>query len=218
MKKALFYLLFGLSLTISAAAQQDEASWVLERTENGINAYTRLVDKQPYKEFKLETVLLAPMDSIIAVLENVVASTEKDPYITHVELIGDKNEKEFVVYFQIRTPFFSKDRDLVLKYASSRTQSGYIQYAKAEPNLVSLNPDFIRIPVANYITSVHSLGKDSSLLVYRGTIQPGGNISVGFVNKYMLNSPINRVSEIKALVKHEDFIISKEEKITPEKE
>lgn len=189
------------ALCMYAQPTVEESSWTLERIENHIKAYTRYPQGSPYKEFKVITHVAAPLDSVVKVVMDVERLAQANPYLKSYKLLkGDKQSADALAYFVFRAPFYTKDRDLVLKYDRSRTASGFIQYAQAEPDAHPTNPTYIRMPLANLITVVQPLGADSTEIIYRGATLPGGNAPAGYINRAMLKMPLAYVGQIRSLL------------------
>lgn len=190
-----------LSLFAQPATSLDDITWQLERHEGAIKAYTRLPSGSPYKEFKVISHLAAPIDSVIKVVMDIEQIARTNPYLQEFKMLaGDKTSSEVLTYFVFKTPFYTKERDLVLKYDRSRTASGFIQYAHAESDAYAANEQYIRMPLANLITVVQPLGTDSTEVIYRGTTRPGGNAPTGYINKAMLRMPMNYMRQIQETV------------------
>lgn len=183
-------ILFLLS-TVCAKAQTD---WELEKSDNGIEIYTREIPEVEIKEFKAKTVVEAPMDELIAALDNIDDHPEWMSDITFARTIPDSPH---ITHYNIKLPFPFKNRYVVMEnVAESGGDSHRIEMWTSELELDDVD-DHVRIPYVKGYWQFTKIDDSTTEVVYQFVSDPGGKVPDWLVNAFVVQSPYKTLTKLK---------------------
>lgn len=117
----IFTLFFSLNfLSVSAGGMLDDKSgWELIKSESGIQVYERWVvskNKQKVRERSGEMVLNATKEEVLALISDVTKTKLWMQTVESSKIIKTYNEKEWLEYTLLDTPWPFSKQDMISKY------------------------------------------------------------------------------------------------------
>jgi hypothetical protein len=192
-----FLLLLLVVLTLSFRAEAQ--SWEFVKEKNGIKIYTRTKAGEALKSYKGITVIHAPAEKVFALIEDVNNTDWWDKNLTQIKVLRYEKYKHAKYYLVYDLPWPVTDRDLcvdVMVTVDPVTGIGRIS-ASPLPGVIPERDDMIRIKNYRQTWTVTPAGKDSSLVVLEGYVDPAGTIPEWVINMLITDSPVKIINGIK---------------------
>ncbi|GAL85997.1 hypothetical protein PA14_44080 [Sporocytophaga myxococcoides] len=187
----LFFLLFFLS-----AFAQD---WTLAKEKNGIKVYTREGKDSPIKEFKAVTIFEANMYVIEKILLNTKTYPEWYDHCKRAEQIGLQGNT-VTMHMEYSMPFPFKNRDAVINL--SATHINDLITIQITRNAVAIKEveDIVRMPISEGGWQLRKINEHTTEVIHQFKGDPGGNIPVAIVNLFLVDGPLNTLTQLKGIV------------------
>ncbi len=198
MKKINLFIIF-YSLSLSLLAQD----WELEADKNGVKVYTRKLEGYPVKEFKAEAVLLISYEK----LKLAVVDFENYKYwydhCQDARLLEHNEDGSSVNVIEVEMPFPFKNRDMVSKLTKEESVNEIVISFIQEEGILAPREEFVRMTVAYGKWKLTRLGNNKTAIVHQFVGDPGGNIPTSIVNMFIVDGPINTLSQLKDYVQNQ---------------
>ena len=187
-----FCVIIFLLQTASVILGQTE--WELEKSGNGIEIYTREVDEVEIKEFKASTTVNAPLEMLIAALDNIDEHPEWMSDITFARSLPDSPD---ITHYNIKLPFPFKNRYVVM-INETESSSDYhrIEMWTSEIELDDVD-DHVKIPYVKGYWLLTKVDDSTTDVVYQFVSDPGGKVPDWLVNAFVVQSPYKTLSKLK---------------------
>lgn len=196
-------MLFSILISTISADAED---WELIKDEDGIMVYTRTISGSNIKEFRGVTNIMAPLDSILGVLNDTEACPKWIHNCKDALKLRDISFNEGYIYQVIDFPFPVKDRDLILQSKMSQDP-----VSKAITIELTSIPDYIsetknvRIKKSNGKYVIKPIDNGSFEVTWQHHTEPGGRIPSWLVNKLIVDTPFNTLRNLRSLVQDEKY-------------
>jgi len=194
-KKILFLALFYLPFPIHAmrdAALHNQKLWVKVSQKNNIKLFTRKERGTKILGFKVEGILNAPTDSIIATLRNVELSPEWTPGLITKITLSEISEEEAITYSLNDMPWPASDRELVLHnklYLDTKKKLLYVISKSIDHKLKPKGKKYVRAHIGYSNMGVRPISKHKTYFEWTIFVDPKGWIPAFLVNFYQKSFP-----------------------------
>lgn len=168
--KALFFLFI---FTSSVLVQDD---WDVEKTVDGIKAYSRLKEGKGYYEFRTVFNAKGTLDQAKSLISNVPNFKNWMPKTLESKFLKKINENEFYGYTIIDTPWPASKRDLVFKATIKKIgNKGFRIVIIGKPDFYPLDKDKVRLQEYNAEWRVIEISTGVLIIDYRASFEPGSS-------------------------------------------
>jgi hypothetical protein len=202
--QALVVLLSMLGLATAAADAEDPpaAPWHLDRSEDGIEVYTRPVEGSGVKAFKGVATVHASVDVILRVLRDSDRFKTWFPNTSESRLL-DREGPVSHQYSVMDAPWPVEDRDNVLRSVTSRDAgTGVVEIVvDAEPDYYPVQVDRIRVQKAHGSWRLEPIGKDETRVTFMMHLEPGGGVPEWLINLRVVASPYEALTNLRKVVR-----------------
>jgi len=180
-----------LLLMNTLSAQTD---WEIEKDNNGIIVETRVTDLTPIKEFRAKTTIKAPMEKVVATLQDIEHHPEWMIDISHAQRLSEAPE---VLHYNIKTPFPMKDRYIVVDVVTT-TEDSMVRLAMessaATPTEIE---DHVHIPIVRGYWQFEKIDAATTAVQYQFLSDPGLKMPDWLINMFIVNNPYKTLRNLK---------------------
>jgi hypothetical protein len=181
---------------------QEDDTWQLKTSEEGIPVYTRKVAGSPILAYKANVILDVPIAKAIALFEDESQIHRWYFQCVHSELVEKKSPKEEIIYLVLHLPWPVAPRDFVFK--RTRTEdavSGTISYTlTALPDRLPPVKGIIRVATIESVWQFRPLPNGKTNFSFQQHTDPVGSIPPSIVNKLAVQTPFNSLKNFRDLV------------------
>jgi ribosome-associated toxin RatA of RatAB toxin-antitoxin module len=203
MKSLTFFFFVILSFSFpndSSFELEVEPAWKLVSSDGGLSVYKRDKAGSKYKEIKVESILDASVDDVLA------AVVKADNYKNWIykcaesEKIKTLNDNEFIYYTRADLPSPLWDRDIVAR--STYRFDGGIHYFSSKEALgeVEEKSKAVRVKEFNTFWIIKDMGGNRTSVENRLHFEPGGSIPSWLVNLSIARGPKKTMMNFRKLV------------------
>jgi hypothetical protein len=203
----------------SAAAEQQEAEWILAKDQQGVRIYTREVAGVDFKAFKGVTTLKTSLASLVALVMDAEASPQWIKNCSESEVLERIHRHETYTYSLSEAPWPVKDRDSIIHNVVSQAQGSRVVTIKqtGKPDYIKAKKNIIRVKQIKSIWTFTPQPDGQVEVVYQSLSDPGGAIPAWLVNSMLVSQPYETLLKMRRMVQQEkyqraelDFIVEKE--------
>lgn len=187
--------LFFLLLQMNALAE----NWELDKDKNGIQIYTRRNSVSDFKEYKGIVQIQVNRKKIVEMVLDVADYVNWFPDCEAAELLKKVNEREFIVYYRINTPWPASDRDAVIQMMLERDDKNNTTTISFRDKLNFKEEVDGAVRVKNtqgYWKFVEHNGRTT--VTYQCLTNPGGSIPSWISNLFVVDAPYETLSAIRS--------------------
>jgi len=159
--------------------------WELEKTVNGVEIYTRLLDGAEIKELKMNFICPSDLGPLISLISDAERFTQWVYRATEFKAISSSSPGEGIFYGSVDFPWPLDDRDYVIKTTLTQNPDTKAVLIRSEDIEVAELPEvdgFIRLPGHQNEWRLQPLGNGQTQVEYWLYSQPGGSIPDWMVN------------------------------------
>lgn len=169
-------------------------AWELVRELDSVKVYNRTVEGQTLREFKATTVIPVAMPIAVFALNDYQSFGKwMGNNIYDIKAIGQGEKQSYYLYYKVKTPLLSNDRDVVLKIEASSMSKGYIFRCKAMPEYIPEVEGFIRIKRWDAAWILESIDDTSVRISYLGTVNDPDKLPEKYAEEIMTKIPFDCV-------------------------
>ena len=177
-------------------------TWDFNKEKDGIKVYTRRAGHTSLKSFKGEAILHTQMDKVCQLIGNGENFDWWDEGIRELKVLDYVKDKYIKYYLVYDVPWPLADRDLCVEaniYDDPLTGQRIV-IAKPLPDIMPLNPNYIRIRNYSQKWIVTPIDKNTIKLTLEGFVDPGGIVPSWLYNMVITDTPIKVIKKVKARV------------------
>ena len=210
--------LCGFNLASEASL---EAEWEIQRSEDGIDVYTR---PEPASQFEAVRAVMTLNDvrlsSLVALISDTEACSRLESRCVEAETLDKINQTESVVYRYNNMPFPVRDRDMVLRLKWHQ-QPDSLNVNVVISNVTGFLPEKkrrVRMPKVNSGWKFVPLPDGSVEVSSEGHIEPGANLPAWLLNQFLVSAPFKTMEAVASLVReplYRDAELSFIKEVTP---
>jgi hypothetical protein len=210
--------LCGFNLASEASL---EAEWEIQRSEDGIDVYTR---PEPASQFEAVRAVMTLNDvrlsSLVALISDTEACSRLESRCVGAETLDKINQTESVVYRYNNMPFPVRDRDMVLRLKWYQ-QPDSLNVNVVISNVTGFLPEKkrrVRMPKVNSGWKFVPLPDGSVEVSSEGHIEPGANLPAWLLNQFLVSAPFKTMEAVASMVReplYRDAELSFIKEVTP---
>jgi hypothetical protein len=210
--------LCGFNLASEASL---EAEWEIQRSEDGIDVYTR---PEPASQFEAVRAVMTLNDvrlsSLVALISDTEACSRLESRCVEAETLDKINQTESVVYRYNNMPFPVRDRDMVLRLKWHQ-QPDSLNVNVVISNVTGFLPEKkrrVRMPKVNSGWKFVPLPDGSVEVSSEGHIEPGANLPAWLLNQFLVSAPFKTMEAVASMVReplYRDAELSFIKEVTP---
>jgi len=200
-----FFILFVLSA--SGYAQKSE-SWKKVKDSDGIQSYVMKLPDVAVNKVKVETIVKSGLSSLVALM--IDTPRNRDWVFLNMYACVQQKDDEFnwVYYGQNNAPWPVSDRDIVARvhlFQNPVTKEVVFE-SVADPDLMPLHQDFVRIPMLHSVWRFIPLGEGRIKVVLELVIDMGGNMPCWLINLAVTKGPSSSMLKFVTLAREEPYL------------
>ena len=210
--------LCGVNLASEASL---EAEWTIQRSEDGIDVYTR---PEPASQFEAVRAVMTLDDvrlsSLVALISDTQACSRLESRCVEAETLDTIDQTESVVYRYNNMPFPVRDRDMVLRLKWYQ-QPDSLNVNVVISNVTGVLPEKkrrVRMPKVNLGWKFVPLPDGSVEVSSEGHIEPGANLPAWILNQFLVSAPFKTMEAVASIVReplYRDAELSFIKEVTP---
>ncbi len=188
------------------AGSPSDTTWTLEKNKNGIKVYTRPAEGLTIKEFKVITIIKAPVSKLLSMVRNIDSYPQWVANVKSVKMLKKVSNMEMIYYTEIQVPWPLSNRDNIIQSIISENQE-----TKVVTVMMTGKPDFlpeydgiVRIPNAVGYWRFVPLEDGKVEVVMQYLADPAGNIPGWIVNMFVVDGPYKTFLKMKEIAEKEE--------------
>jgi len=201
----LLALVTSLTLVLASSVVQANAeAWRLDRSQDGIDVYTRPVTGSAVRAFKGTSEFDHPTGAVLHVLRDGNRLREWFPNCMDSTLLARDGSISFQ-YSAMAAPWPVSDRDQILRTEFLRDEAtGLIELRMtAAPEHLPERPGRVRVQTAEGSWRLEPLGTGRSRVTFVMHLDPGGGVPQWLVNTRVVETPFEAIRNLRETVSGE---------------
>ncbi len=199
-------LLVIFSQIPDAIAQKHDSTWVLRKNKNDIELYARFPEESRFKEVKATCVFAAQIPDLVKTVLDVESYPDWVSNIKEAGTLKKTSDKEYINYYIADFPWPLKDRDVVLNTTLVQEEDSRTVYIELEGrgNFIAERENIVRIQ--NIHAYWYFIPEPSGMVrvSYQMLVNPGGNIPVWLINKFLIEGPYQNLYRLRELMERKN--------------
>ena len=188
--------IYFLFIVVSFGFSQAQIKWTLNKNENNIKVYSRVVNGSNFKEYKAVTLIKAPMDSIVSVLVDGDNLKKWNYKTTKSALLESTSDNEFTVYMYNDMPWPAKNRDHISRLKLYSVNDSIVRInIKSLPNRLPIKKGVVRVVHFSGFWLLEEFKKGTRVTQHMHG-DPGGLIPSFIVNTVIVDAPFYSFSKL----------------------
>jgi hypothetical protein len=195
--QSLFIISFFFTLMLPCTAA--EQSWKFIKEKDGIKIYTCDDAGKPLKTFKGVTDINAPVDKVLALLEDVNNTSWWDKNLAQIKvLLYEKGKRaQYYMVYKLPWPVINRDLCVDVTIATDKVTGECRIIAVPLPGLVPERNNMVRIKEYRQSWTLIPVGKEKTQVILECYIDPAGSIPEWISNMLMIESPVKSISGVR---------------------
>jgi hypothetical protein len=188
---------------LARATDSQGPAWEQIDDDEGIRVYRREIPGQELPGFRGETVMNAPVERIVAELQDYKHHTEWMESCVASFMIKDLGGGHVIDYNRTEAPWPVWDRDVVLDSQWSTSADGRmtsVVFHNADPSLAPLPEKTVRMPRLSGFYRMWKLAPAKTKVVYQVEADPGGSIPTWLAKRVARDLPWSTLSVLRKRV------------------
>ena len=185
-------------ICVSVSISQD--SWELEKDDNDIKVWTRVLDDSAIKEFKMEAIINENLNTVIAGLIDLNKLSDWYMYIyeVRVDTVIGSNRAQYFMVFDLPWPV--RDRYAEIDASIELTPDGAVVNLTAFDGKVKEKDGMVRVLVMRAKYNIEKLSKNQTKIIHTGHMEPSGYIPAWLANSGVSDGPLESFSKFKEVL------------------
>lgn len=198
-------ILFFVVFSFTAALAQTK--WELNSRSDGIKIYTGVISGSNIRVVKVECAFKAKMSQFVAILLDVENSADWLYRTKICKVIRKDSPQDLYYYSIINLPSPAKNRDFVCHLTVNQDRNTKIVTinGQAEPSMVPLVNDIVRIKNANSQWTITPEANGMLKVVYTLQVNPEGNLPADLVNTFITDGPEQIFDNLRSELEKSDY-------------
>lgn len=198
MKSNIFILCICVFSTVSFSTLASQTLWEIDKNEDGIKIYTRVVEGSDFKSFKAIVQVEAPLDEVVKTLKNIGGYTKWFAYTKTSILLNQEDGVQYI-YLETTLPWPFENRDMVYRMKVNKISADTTKITlKGLPDYVPQKTGIVRMKKANGFILLTS-SENITEIVYEFHSEPGNNISPLMANISIADLPFKTLSGLRKI-------------------
>lgn len=201
-----FCLIACLTLLITSPSGDNDSTWSLRKSEQGITVYTKTHEDNGLKVFRGITEVESSLSSLIALMKSIEDGPNWIYNCTEAKVLETESLWEEYIYFRshVRWPF--RDRDAVMHTKLSQDPDSKIVTItmKGLPNYIDETKNVIRMPVMEGFWQLVPV-EGKVIVTYEMMCDAGKGIPDFLANASLIDYPFETLLNLKERVKADEY-------------
>ncbi len=200
-------LLVGLFTTVGSvlahATDSQGPAWEMIDDDEGIRVFKRDIPGQELPGFRGEVVIHAPVERIVAELQDYKHHTEWMESCVASFMVKDLGGGHVIDYNRTDAPWPVWDRDVVLDSQWTTSPDGRlvsVTFHNTDPSLAPLPEKTVRMPRLSGFYRMWKMDADKTKVVYQVEADPGGSIPTWLAKRVARDLPWSTLSVLRKRV------------------
>ncbi|WP_298449852.1 START domain-containing protein [uncultured Marinobacter sp.] len=205
----IFALLVSAMATTTASAGlpgEDSEVWSLRKESGDIRIYTMSQSNSSFQAFKAEALIDAPIESIMAVMQNPASCMEWLLNCTESYAIGKGNFHQRYAYSVNDLPWPVSDRDYVISISTkgNKASGEVIMEMSAVPEMRAEVSNRVRVGLSN--TQYRLIPENGKTrMIWLQHTDPNGALPGWLVNTLLIDIPVSSLEELERVASKERY-------------
>ncbi|WP_144822703.1 START domain-containing protein [Marinobacter piscensis] len=199
-------LIFALTASAVIAAQpqtlpaEDSDAWELREEAGNIRVYTMDRDGSSFQAFKAEALLDAPINAVVAVMNNPKSCIEWLLNCTESYAVGKSSFHDRYVYSVNNMPWPVTDRDYVLNIhtTGNKATGEVVVNMSAAPDMQANRSNRVRVEQSDTRYRFIPEG-DTTRMVWLQHTDPNGTLPGWLVNSLLIDIPLESTKKLERI-------------------
>jgi hypothetical protein len=205
MIKQIFCLLFYSVIFVlftSFGTSKTEKPWIKVKEKDGIIVFLRDHDDSEIKEFKAQTIIKAPLKSILTLILDFRSYPKWVFSTKQTTLFENKNNREFIYYTIIKAPEPTTDRDVIISLKIIElTETHCLIKTSALPKYIAENPSYIRVKQYSGMWELTKINDKETFVITQCHTEPAGKVPAWAINYMITTGPFSTLSSMQNIFK-----------------
>lgn len=176
-------------------------TWSLKKDQNGIKIFTAKLGNESYKAVRVECVMDARPEQLLAVLLDINNNHEWVYKTKSSRLLKSISPQELIYYAQMESPWPFSNRDIIAHLKIARESDKVITIAsQAQPDFIPEEEDMVRIKSSKAKWTITNVSDNQIKVEYVIQFHPGGNIPAWLINLFVTEGPMESFLKMKERV------------------
>lgn len=198
--QTLIVLLSMLVFTSPDAFSQ--ASWEVDKNQDGIIVYTKVEKDSDYKAFKAVMIVGASTAEIVAVLKNADSYTKWYGYTKTSKVLKREQDVQYQ-YVETMFPWPYRNRDMVYKMSVNTSNPAVVDISLTGiPDYIPENKGIVRMKKAEGFILLKSLAGQTEV-TYQFHSEPGEHIPAWLANNSIAMLPYKTLKGLREILSQE---------------
>ena len=183
-----------------------QTDWKLRREDDGITAYTRSREGIKFKEYKVEMIIDATHEQLLAVFKDYDKYADIFPGTSDVKLLLDE-DTHYITYVKFNIPFPVKDRDAL--FDNTMTYDAAQDLLRIDIKCLTdefdTNDKLVQIKYCEGSWEFEELEDGRMRVMNQFIVDPGGFAPAFIVNSKTVDDPIKTCKSLREIVKEQKY-------------
>lgn len=196
------YFYFFLLLLSFTSVSQEQNGWMLEKDKNGIQVYSRHLNRSKLKEVKVVCELNATMSQLVAFVSDIDHYKDAVYRVAEAYLVKRISDREFYYYSETEMIWPVLNRGLAIRMEfdmNHTTRTLHIRGSNA-PELVPKKKGVVQIPHWHSLWTVQEINGKRLRIDYTFAVDPSGELPIWLVNSLIAIGPYQSFAKMEKLL------------------
>ncbi len=202
-KRSILIVIILFFIAGQLVTQEDQFSWKLVRSNDGIKSYVRKNPDSKIRSVKVETIIEVSLSELVYVITNVDNHSEWVFFNSYSEILDSIDQFNWIYYGINDLPWPITDRDIVARtrMRQDTVDCSITMISEGLPEYIPEKEGCIRILDTYSRWDLNPLGNGTVHIQYELTTDVGGSIPVWFINLAVTRGPTESIVKLIKLIK-----------------
>ena len=194
----LFLLICGIGIG-QQSENNDFEGWKLSKDKDGILVYTQQVEDSKLKKFLAVTIIQAPKEAIIDLINDVENKVEWMSNLSSAKVIKKISDTEHIDYYESEIPWPIKNKDIVMHFKLEEDENSgsvFINYWSV-PDYIPEKNSISRLRKAEGYFKITDLEGGATEIRYLVSSDPEIKLPAWAINKFMVDPPFQTLYNLR---------------------
>lgn len=195
-----------LLVLCALAAYSSTPNWKLKKEESGIKIYTAHSDSSAVKLIRVELVVEATAEQLIAFMLDIPKQPEWLYNCETAHLLERIAPNEVTFYAEVALPWPASNRDYCTHMTITQKQPGHATiHSFAVPNCMPAKPGKVRLKKSVAHWEIMPISATEIKIVYELNTDPGGSMPAWVTNLFIAKGPIASFQKVREIVRRPEY-------------
>lgn len=206
MESRITRITFIILISCFALQSNAQTAWELEKSEDGIMAYTRSRPGIKFKEYKVEMEMEGTLSQALALFKDFPVHHELFPGTTGIKAMMDDGD-HYVTYVKFDLPFPARDRDGLFnnKLSFDQKTKTLTTSVTCLDDEYETDPDLIQIKFCEGSWTFEDIGNGHLKVTNQLIVDPAGFAPAFIVNSKTVDDPIKTFKSLRVMIDNDKY-------------